>query len=490
MFEHSFRAMVVLLPLAMAVGCGDDAATAEPGVSGTSADGDGDGDGDETWGERGCSYVLGDHSSVCEGPDCAILTDIEITCDDAELGDQGIRVAATHAGAFLVAGGPGNIYMFEAQGDTITRLDDPPHAIVGEHVLVAATPEGEAHLLFDASGARTPGAPSGLLHVWPGPEGWNEELVVDRGQESIVALDFEFAADGTAHAWFYDTAQAVEDHATRTGPDLWSLDDGVEEFIERDVRHFTLTPQGEEARYAYVSESFDWQLQRSFADQTVDFGPQLSAGYYSLSMRAVEPAMPSEGEAGPGDAVVGFDEDGVRLLWPEAESWGSVLIGDTQDPPWDCLPGGDDPCLPDPCHETGHGVRAGDFNVARTADGTIWLVWIETRYDIMMTFYESCTDGICACLSELIEDNSFNVLHLARFDGAGVVEEVLAMEIAAVQGRGLQLGLGGLGDELALAIDARGYGDRLAIGVRQKPSPGLTGLDRSLRLLELDTSQL
>lgn len=411
-----------------------------------------------------------DPGGRCQGGQAEVLTDFSLSSTDGNHGAPGIRVAATQSATWMATAGEETRYLIsvDRMGEA-TQLDVLPKEFIRKEILIAAAPDGTLHVMADAT--QPPDFSGGLLHM-SDKGGWVPSMVYD-GPVMVPVVDIDVAADGTPSLWF-DGATDGMGRATPAG-DGWSIEPVV---VTSSWTHFTLTTDG--APLATTTEDYT-QLSVLVDGQRRPLGSPLTADAYSDYV--LSPAPPGPDPGGPRYAVALQDTDNVRVAWPVAESYEELAIPGSAVFAEDCFFGNVPPCA-EPCHDQGGGVEPGAVAFARTADGTGWLAYVETRLEQQVSFKETCSNNRrnCYCAKTVEADASTAVLHLFRvpFDGAPVCE-ALTLPTQRLAFRSLLFGVG----DAVRAIDMRAHGAELALGLRTQSSEDG---ERTVRLLRIDTA--
>lgn len=425
-----------------------------------------------------CMVTPMEHLEACPGEPCPIVADVELRCDDDEVAAPGIRVAATADDTWLVTASSNQRVLLrvgEDRGDGGEVVDVLPPAFDRETILLAADPFGELHAMADLT--QPPTYVDGLTHVGSA-DGWAPSLVFD-APKYVPVLDLEVDLGGTPHLWFIGDAPDQLNLATRQGKGPWQIElapvpAGV------DWTHYTLTSAGARVSAGFREEGPGWQLKTLIAgdeaalgDPVVDLFPWV----YRLT-----PAPIPEAPAGPPFAAAIQHLDGVRVAWPEGQGYTEVLIPGTELLAVTCDGTWNEGC-PGPCHEVGEGLEEGALALARAGDDA-WLVVLRTRLDLMVTYKEQCDREIgCWCSGQVESDASYGVLSVVRVPFAGAPAEALAQPIASIALWDLFSGW----DDTPRGIDARAFGEHLAVAVRTEDA---IGGPHAVRVLRIDTSLL
>jgi len=411
-----------------------------------------------------------DPGGRCQGGQAEVLTDFSLSSSDGNHGAPGIRVAATQSATWMATAGEETRYLIsvDRMGEA-TQLDVLPKEFIRKEILIAAAPDGTLHVMADAT--QEPDFSGGLMHM-SDKTGWVPSIVYD-GPVMVPVVDIDVAADGTPSVWFEGVTPGMG-RATPAG-DGWSIEPVV---VTSSWTHFALTTDGAPLVAAMGNDS---QLSVLVDGQRRPLGRPITGDAYSEYV--LSPAPPGPDPDGPRYAVALQDTDNVRVAWPVAEGYEESAIPGSAVFAEDCRFGSIPPCA-EPCHDRGGGVEPGAVAFARTADGTGWLAFVETRLEQQVSFKETCSDPRnCYCAKTVEADASTAVLHLFRvpFDGAPACE-ALTLPTQRLALRSLFSGVAG---DASRAIDMRAHGAELALGLRTQSSEDG---ERTVRLLRIDTA--
>ncbi|MEZ4449246.1 MAG: hypothetical protein R3B09_07180 [Nannocystaceae bacterium] len=418
-----------------------------------------------------------EHLEACPGEPCPIVEDVEIRCDDDEVAAPGIRVAPTADETWLVtASSHARIFIrvVDGEGGLFEAL---PEAFDRETILLAAGPEGAVHAAADVT--QPPTYDGGLVHV-ADPGRWAPTTVYDT-TKYIPILDLEVALDGVPHLWFIGDAPDQKNLATRVDEVEWSvgpapLPSGVE------WTHYTLTSAGAPVGAGFHEAGSGWQLWTLVDGVEAMLGAQVDDLFphgYRLTPAPVPLAPP-----GPPYAVAIQHLDGIRVVWPEGDPYTEVAIAGSESLLTLCDGTWDDGC-PAPCHELGGGLEDGAMALARGSDGVVWLVYVRTQLDYEVTYSEECTKNQgCYCKTKVGADVGAATLQVVRVpvDGA---PPTLALSQPIADPALFDLFSGW--QDTPRGVDARAFGDHLAVAIRTMDGPGGP---YAVRMLRIDTSML
>ena len=306
--------------------------------------------------------------------------------------------------------------------------------------------------------------------------------------------DFEIDANDTAHQWF-ESFNGEPDgfrHATRTSGGDWM----VETIEPANPGAFTRWTLDRAARSVGFSYEIDAQLsQHSQLETRIDgvdaplgslADPPVSPAYKPLS-----PAVPATTADVPAFAAVIDRLDALSIVWPSSASADGYIEREVphsarQAP--QCYRATPSSCGPE-CVDTSEGMVA--FAITQTSDGLLWLVWSELHNDIAYHYIDSDCAGQweCSCGVEVMHDNSTATLHIASFDFATEeVTERLTMPMPPLDSTNA---FTTNGTDIRL-LDARAFGDQLAIGMRVTSDVAFNANweSQAVRLLHIDTAAL
>ncbi len=419
------------------------------------------------YGAEGCSLMPGPR------PDCRVRQHAVIECEEAgNFTSGGIRVAADDEGAMLLASSDDTAWLFRTRADAY-EVESLPDPLVGALPLLSQDAEGNVAFMSDNYDYDPMVGPVGGIHFLArdGEGGWIHEQLF--GPEQRGLKDFELERGGVAHFWYIQEGTSEKHRMTRTGPDEWSAQ---AEPAYGGISHDNLGPQNEALRYEYDEQGpGQWQLFAFEGDSGEALGAPLSVPdiFYSEYI-ALPPARPALEGAGPRAMVAAFrHEEGIHVL---GSGGYDVAIPGTEQLDPTCEAG---PECAGTCNETGGGIEESDFAAARAADGSVWVGWVKGELDQELSWYEECDEFGCYCSREIESDASVYILHLARVDPGGEVEEVTSMEVSPLMTNT------GYDNYVTRAIDMRAFGDRLAVGLRVGVHPE----QARLHLLEIDIAQ-
>lgn len=407
-----------------------------------------------------CTVSPGDHASAtCEAGECPFVTDVEIDCNDDDLGQVGIHVAAGPDVTHLTTNSyPGTILLqaFGAQGQSVGDL--PCYFGVGSasHGLELTRGSSERiHLVADTynwDGNELGGVTMATLEGGQ----WSAEAVYHANHSNFVqGLDVDDS--GTPHVWMQDIGGFQL--AIRTGLGAWQYENAPVPALG-SPRDWGLSNLGEPAN-VYLSGNGNEELSQVIAIISGQDVPLGDTGPTPTWVDLVRPTL--LGATSPEIVAVSQSPEDLRVRWPGGE----MPIPGSAAPPYQC-PWTD--CIAN-CHEQATGVGDRHFAAARTTDGALWIAWVETNYDFVR-LGNDC-GGLCECSYSFTDDVSTATLHVSRLDFDSLqVELALDLPIDPASGAPFQK-----------LMDAHAFEDQLAIGLRMRDSP-------ALRLIQLDTSGL
>lgn len=448
--------IVLLLPLTLPLGCGNDNVVANEGTEGEEI-------ADEPFcpaeppplaeppaeGEPTCEVVPGDHSAaVCVTGVCPITTDVVLSCD-REFTQLGVRVAAGEADAHLLSSNEDRAMLLSASGQQGTLESTLPVDSLRQAALLDRGADGRLYVAASHQEGRTV-----LRHEG---DGWKliSSSSPDDDDEQASFRDLESAGD-FVHAWYdrdgdwpahvvyhISSAQALGGRDYPITPGSWT--------------HWTLDHAGSSVSLSMAERAEGWQLGVWRSD------PEVPSGYESvigapvvacspLAYRPVPPSKPSAPVAAvPSYSVVIQHPDGLRIAWPDPSASESYVELDVPGTGLAALA-----CASD--LEGGRGLAIDGFGVAQTDDGRLWIAWVDAQ----------------AC-----EPGQDQILHIASFD----FESELPSER-------LELAIAPLAppqpDHNARMLHVRAWATQLVIGLRQQGDQG----PAVARLIQIDTAGL
>jgi hypothetical protein len=441
-----------------------------------------------------CTSTSVDHAASCANGACAIVEDVDVTCNGI-FASAGIRVAPAPDVTWLATSWTGRqdtlgdqMALFRiAQGQAV--YDDSVPAVLAAYapIELALSPDGEPNvaatvtLRFGTQDAAGLGSDAFLSH---GASGWAQPsfLTVPDG-ETMLGMDV--GSDGVPHVWMSGYGPTYH-HATRNPAGAWSIAPaslvGGGGFIQ-----FTLTRDNEPAAFDFVAQTngypgYPWDLETLIGGTQTVLGGQLmpAATWFSVT----HAISPSAGLSAPQLGAAFQVSDGVGVAWLTGSGVQVASVPGTAPPVFGCTATYNNGC-PGPCHETAVGVENGSFALAWTADGIGWLAYVVTHYDKQehFTLAPPCPPdpgcgGQTLCSTWTDTDATFYELHLARvpFDGTPA-SDVMTVPLAGPSASGLGDG--------ARTLDARAFGTSLAVGIL------LNGFRAggSARVLRIDTTR-
>lgn len=455
---------------------GDGASGGEGGQGGEGAAGGQGGEGGTGGvGPITCEATQGDVEDGCLVAGCAVVVDTDFTCDDFEVAAPGVRVAATEEATFLVTATSNAAVVYRVIGGEASRIDDGlPSSYVRSTFSAATDSEGNLHLGVDAT---IPGVDydGGAEHAVFDGVSWSRSVVHDREDKYVPMLNLEIGAGDLASLWISDDA-----------PDTCVIAQEDEGGAITTVNAPTL--QGAYGRRWFSLATDERVVAFDMRDdvlRTLIDGQETSLGGASVAAEylvAHAPA-PFEGAAGPAYAALLARQQGLSVVWPDgAGGWDEAVVPGSGRPTLSCPDLSDGPECTGDCVETSTRVERDSFAIGRTTDGKLWVAFVSSAYDIALHYEEDCQEEIgCFCNKIVDDDQSTYTLHLVSIDPeSGTAEEVY-------RGSTERLGV----DDLFLgsysyprALDVRGYGTSLAIGVR---TAGASFGEAAVRLLRIET---
>ncbi|HVI01676.1 MAG TPA: hypothetical protein VM869_23330, partial [Enhygromyxa sp.] len=316
--------------------------------------------------------------------------------------------------------------------------------------------------------------PQGIHRLAPleAPQ-WAHDFGLD-GEYSRFMDGLEVDSDDRLHVW--TGLQSEVFWITRDANGVW-IEQKDSASTVGGLR--TLTIDGEHpVGFRYVAT----QLNAEIGGEKIPLGtPQ---GSQSDMIRVARRPKPSWGGIGPDYAVTTTHDTGTQIHWPGGEL---LLPEAAYMPELPCPPDHDPDVACEPScsfdlsgvvEEQQQGTR-GMLAVARTADGVLWIAWIESHFVLEYTYTQVCPGepDPCECEPEVITDERSSRLRVLRYDFVGEPVEVLSMPFAADY------------DAPRPKIIADAFADRIVLSLIVE---GLGPMQdqRGHRVLELDTDAL
>lgn len=427
----------------------------------------------------------------------AIVTNVEVRCDDPAFSLLGFDVAPTPAGAVLVASGARGAHLIAATGDTGEAIDSLPAWTGGQAIALDQDALGHVHLAArhrteqpaEAGDPRSePRIHDQVVYLYPDGDRplhvWNHE-VVREADEALSVHGFAVDPNGAANLWIEGSDLLHQEHLRRRQPGSWAIASlvtpgGTDSWpralaFAGDGSMLTVAEHSDEGASMRVDDTYEiWLPTNAAGDRTPTTWLTGGArpGFAALSPPAY--LLANIGGAYDLWALELTDHDD----WPVDIEWTGLFV----DKAWfHCDPGLPPYCAP-ACTESSTGVRSSQVAVARTNDGRPWVVWIESQLDIRYAYDVRCTGSTCGCETFLLDDRSTAKLRIStsgeNFERVDVLE--LPVEVPLDYGA----------DGTSAVLVARGFGDRIAIAIRVRSSETFDDLEPTLQLLEFDTSRL
>jgi len=438
--------------------------------------------GDEYDEQRPCSITAGDHEQAsCASGACPIVTDVLFDCPDSEFAAPGLRVAALEEQALLFTTATSRAFVLSAHvGEGM--MERLPASMKRTVLQLAQTQDGEVVLSSDTrTGNHFDGTEEGgIVIARRGLDGWVEELVPVPPHASSREHDFEIDASGAIHQWFQAGSRDVPEgfrHARRSDDGTWLIEDTAPAHPEGYYPRWTLGRTGDPIGFSYALDEVEGITQLVATIDGVDV--PLGSSYDATSYPRVWPLAPAvpatTADAPPAAAVLDAGYE-LRIVWPSTESYYfEEPVPDTHTQRSTCH-GQVPPCTAECVDRFDN--RAG-FAATQTSDGRLWIVWSETHNDITYRYEEVSPAELPGevCISHVVRDDTTATLHVSSFDFATrELVERLALPMQPIA----ETPSWSSGTPEARRLDARAFGDQLAIGVRVS--------DSAVRLLQLDTS--
>ncbi|MEZ4440973.1 MAG: hypothetical protein R3B72_17880 [Polyangiaceae bacterium] len=453
------------------------------GGTGTGADDGGGGEGGEG-GEGGspkpvlpCVDEAGDHSVICDGTSpCPILVDRVIRCESVVFGQSGVPVVATPDDVVAMAIGlHRDAHTWTVTADAATRHLEIPQVPFQTSALAVDT-TGTVHVaVWTQELGALPTDPSETLMLRREAGVFVAEsapLEILRGDPQVVD------AMGIHHLFGWQIDGILHLFGTPSGG--WQS-----EPLEAPVGASGFEPGVAASGLPFASgwvdkPGFQRQLAVRIGGQTKQLGSVVpdyeSAAYQSFG----GPVPPDPAIFAPYGAVFARNA-GLAVSWAGNTGWGEIAVPDTSASTPVCSEFLSPPC-PASCHEVSSGLDQRAFDMVRAPDGSLWLAYLITHYDMLRIYETQQIEGQDVCVGQVKEDASTFELVLVRvpLGTGGPVTELLRFPMSE-----------GFGDLFQSKphrhISAHAYGNELAIGLRMDdPDPEKA----AMRVLRIDMSAL
>jgi hypothetical protein len=203
----------------------------------------------------------------------------------------------------------------------------------------------------------------------------------------------------------------------------------------------------------------------------------VSSPYFTGEYAVTHAPAPSGLTAtGPAFAAVTRSASALRVSWSIAASFAEIALPNTEAAPQIPFGGGGPTCNP-PTHFTGSGVQREDFAMARTQAGKIVTAYVRTQLDMQVSYAFTCMEG-CFCVPHTDVDNSTATLNVVSVDPqTSTATTTHTLAIPPLQHADATPGVDG-----GRVIDARAYGDDVAIALRTRTDPQRGASVRVLRV--------
>ena len=429
-----------------------------------------------------CELIPGDHDALCGDGPCPIVDDIELHCDDVRLGDGGVSAGVDAERVYGAAESYTGAWLVSAAGDQ-GELEVLPPLFESSRILLAQAPSGEVYLATDRSQQLAADYETEISFLRRGQSGFVSETLYQAEPNAGASIDrVEFDYQGTAHAWlsakpfFGETFERASRHGTRLDEASWWYSElPVTTYFAHD---YALTPAGEPLGFDFDFDEDEpgYQLFEHSCDGTRTLGEPITHD----DLRIPRLPLPEPLLDGP-DYLVGVrDEQGVRLLWPQGDTWAAFDVPGTSPNETSCA-FQECPCT-QTCHDTGSGLPGTSYAIARSSDGVVWVAWLTRENDIQWAYsLVDWEDEPCHCVAEVVSDESMTTLHIGRIDPALTgMEETLSMPVSRAQVRAWGA---------TKTLDLVSYGDRLGLAIAsyEDSSADPKGF---IRLIGIDTKVL
>lgn len=427
---------------------------------------------------------VGDHTgAVCGSGPCPFVNDVVLNNTNAAQGSNGLWVAAMPDGAALFSGTEDRAFMLRVEDDD---------AVLNE-IWMAVAFSGLAQMqdgrVFLLAGDRVyfDNEPIWMFDTVPVMDGL------------IGPYDFAIGPDGTRRAWYSREAEVDYVSFTLGGGFGWQLDTVVPE-NPGTWTQWTTDRDGESVGLGYSFTDTEAQLWAVTGGVATAMGSPTQQDITTVHA-AVRPAVP-QASSGPSYAAIIQTFEGLTIAWVDAatpSSSSQVAVPETPKLLFSaCEPSPHASLCNEDCADEIEGVGA--FAATQTSDGDLWLAYTEVTRSFLFDYGApegSCdpSSSDCLCSTEMSMKDTSTTLRLLRLrTGTSQLSEVLAMPIAA-----LDHDIWGPMSGGVRVLDARAYGDTLAIGLRglyeepesqgdAAPDPEAPVFVSQMRLIELDTT--
>jgi len=454
------------------------------GIAGVGGEGGVGGDGGSTPIEEPdeppmCEVRAGDHEAAeCIGETCPFATDVVLACNHRRFGEPGVQVAPTPTGAVLFSSSAELTLMLSASGAQ-GELHELPSALRSKVLMLAQAQDAATFLATNIARVSVYGEEDGT---------WTPEHVTDSGIFG-GPYDFVIAPDGTMHMWITGVPMPSAQHRTRVPGGEWGPA-AIPQFGMGNTTRYTLDRDGIPVAVSGMDgtgQALAWQSQA----RAGSIGPLVETDEL-IAFRLASPAVPQAGADEPAFAAVIETALGLSVLWPREsapDGYAQVDVPGTAPVSAPCnwlenFNSCDMDC-------TDRSITVPGYAIARTG-GALWLAWTVTQENMLYDRSEPDPPcvlellGECFCNTVMVDQGAQTTLHVVRID----LETSERTKVLTLPTLPLQLDhMGAMAYRDRPLLDIRGFGDRLAIGMRtQVAEPGTRAWLAELRLIELDTT--
>lgn len=414
--------------------------------------------------DHSCTNSLGEIGQSCNGNDCPVELDIEISCPDDDAA-QGLQLGLTDKrvwGSFNVSGNEPRAFRIQGKGNGLTWLDSlPGRGFAGQAVdgTLYRFLDGPAYLRGTNSGwdeVPVLGLPNDYysfegFHVRPDGEG-GLHASFQTGEESGA---FRFATQAEDESWSWSPLGSWDPNVggSYVGKDAWDRthslvhtgdwEDGPQILLR--FSHFGINPVGESGEMGKIAN----------------------------------PPRPELGGDAPIATLRRFDDIHKLLSIVDGDDWTETPIAGTEPLSGLCpiVYNANDPACP-PCHSEGEGVEDDAYQLTRTSGGQLWGAWFVTEAVVDMAYTAVPRGTKWRCVGTPSTEAS-GTLHLVELGADGSAGRSLALEFDDV-------GLRSSGDGGQRELGIAAYDDRVALLLPTFP------LDEgvNVRVMVVDTDEI
>ncbi|HVI00724.1 MAG TPA: hypothetical protein VM869_18525 [Enhygromyxa sp.] len=404
-------------------------------------------------GEPVCATQVGAHANAqCSSGPCPITNDVILACD-REFTQLGLRVAAFDDEANLLSSSDERA-MLLSSGSSGATFESLPIASLRQTALLARDGAGG---LYAALAVRQVegGSEDGVILLRRDPSEWTP-ISISVSEPGAPSLLFDLESVGNEVQYWHDGGLDWPQHSSYAISNAQAFSGSTYPITPGSWTHWTIGHDGAIVSLSFAKQGGVWQLgaRRPDPDGVEVLGIDSTIGdpvatCEPLGYRPIPPTVLDVPAATlPSYAVVIQQLDGLHIAWPsDAQQYLELTV------PGTALAG------PECTSPAPSGLAMDGFAAAQTADGRLWLAWVEVR---------PCDE--------------LDTLRLASFEFEnGTLTEQLELDIDP-----LAPIVRTVEPANARAIDVRAWGSRLAIGLRTRGGEQ----PASARLIQLDTSTL